>query len=75
MKTRTVTVPQAHVSVVGHAVRKKLISALRRTPGCDAPLTGKSGEEIASRFVGGLAEVVISTDLTRATDLITFDTL
>jgi hypothetical protein len=73
VKTRTVTVGPAWCQVLGHAVRKRLLRALRAVPGTHAPLTGASDEEMVKQFVGGHGEVLVSTDLTRATDLLPLD--
>lgn len=56
-------------------MRKRLLSGLRNTPGTCDPLTGKAGEEIAAQFVGACSAVLVSTDLTRATDLLPLEAM
>jgi hypothetical protein len=68
-----VTVGPAWSQVLGHAVRKRLLLALKSCPGTFAPLTGASDEELIKLFVGGHSETLVSTDLTRATDLLPLD--
>jgi hypothetical protein len=75
VKTRVVTTGPAYTQVLGHTVRKHLFSALRHTPGTHAPLTGARDEALIEHLVGGHGEVLVSTDLTRATDLLPLDLL
>lgn len=75
VKTRTVTVGPAHAQILGHCVRKRLARALRHCPGTWAPLQGASDEQLVEHLVGGHGEILVSTDLTRATDLLPFDLL
>jgi len=73
LKTRVVNVGPAWCQVLGHSVRKHLLRGLRATPGAHQPLKGVSDEELVGHFNGATAEVLISTDLTRATDLLPHD--
>ena len=73
LKTRVVTVSPSSCQTLGHAVRKRLLKALKSTPGTYAPLTGASSSEIGGLFVGKEGTTLVSTDLTRATDLIPHD--
>lgn len=73
LKTRVVTVGPAWCQVLGHAVRKRLLKGLRVTPGTHQPLVGAKDEEMFGRFLGGFSETLVSTDLTRATDLLPLD--
>jgi len=75
VKTRVVTTGPAYTQVLGHAVRKHLFSALRHCPGTLAPLSGAQDEALIKHLVGGHGGVLVSTDLTRATDLLPFDIL
>ena len=73
VKTRVVTTGPAYAQVLGHAVRKRLFKALLHTPGTLAPLKGASDDKIISGLIGGHGDVLVSTDLTRATDLLPLD--
>jgi len=73
LKTRVVTVGESHHQVNGHLVRKRLFSGLRHTPGARYPLEGASDEKIIQELVGAIGQTLVSTDLTRATDLLPFD--
>jgi len=73
LKTRVVTVSPASCQTLGHAVRKRLLRALKATPGAFAPLTGASSSEIGDLLLGGAGDTLVSTDLTRATDLLPLD--
>ncbi|UHK02996.1 MAG: RNA-dependent RNA polymerase [Hangzhou narnavirus 3] len=75
LKTRVVTVGAAWAQVLGHSVRKRLLRALRSDAGAYAPLKGARDEELSELFVGGYGNTVVSTDLTRASDLLPFDLL
>lgn len=75
VKTRVVTVGPAWAQVLGHAVRKRLLRALKSCPGTYAPLSGAHDSELGTIFEGGHSEVLVSTDLTRASDLLPFDLL
>jgi len=70
LKTRVVTVGPAWCQVLGHSVRKRLLRGLRATKGAYQPLVGATDDEICSLFDGSIGETLVSTDLTRATDLI-----
>jgi len=73
LKTRVVTVGPTWCQVLGHTVRKRLLKGLRATPGTHQPLVGAKDEELFERFLGGYGETLVSTDLTRATDLLPLD--
>jgi hypothetical protein len=73
LKTRVVTVGPAHAQVLGHTVRKRLLAGLKSTNAAYQPLVGASDEEIIKSFVGCCGDVLISTDLTRASDLLPLD--
>lgn len=73
LKTRVVTTGRNYTQVLGHAVRQRLLQALKHTPGCLVPLTGARDSEIIGRMIGKKCDVLVSTDLTRATDLIPHD--
>jgi hypothetical protein len=73
VKTRVVTVGPAWSQVLGHAVRKRFLRALKACPGTFAPLTGASDEQLLGLFTGGHSDTLVSTDLTRATDLLPHD--
>lgn len=73
LKTRVVSVGPAWAQVLGHAVRRRLFKALVHTDGTFAPLRGAKDSELLSLFEGGHSEVLVSTDLTRATDLLPLD--
>jgi hypothetical protein len=75
LKTRVVSVAPAHTQVLGHCVRKRLTAALRRSPGCSHSLTEVDDHKIAEHLKGGSSEVLVSTDLTRATDLLPLNLL
>jgi len=73
LKTRVVNVGPAWCQVLGHSVRKRLLGGLRATPGAFQPLKGASDREIIELFSGSVGDVLVSTDLTRATDLLPHD--
>jgi hypothetical protein len=73
LKTRVVTTGRNYTQVLGHAIRQRLMQALKHTPGCLVPLTGAVDSEIIGRMIGKRCDVLVSTDLTRATDLIPHD--
>jgi hypothetical protein len=73
LKTRVVNVGPAWCQVLGHSVRKRLLKGLKATPGAYQPLVGAKDEDIFKLFEGCSAETLVSTDLTRATDLLPFD--
>jgi len=73
LKTRMVNVGPAWCQVLGHSVRKHLLRGLRATQGAYQPLVGAEDHDILKLFDGATAETVVSTDLTRATDLIPLD--
>lgn len=73
LKTRVVTVGPTHVQVLGHTVRKRMLNALRHTEGTYAPLSGATDDEIEKIFVGSTSSTMVSTDLTRASDLLPLD--
>lgn len=73
LKTRVVTVGPAWCQVLGHAVRKHLLRGLKATPGAYQPLVGASDEDLLKLFEKSVGDVVVSTDLTRATDLLPLD--
>jgi len=50
-----------------------LLSALKQTPGCHVPLCGADDEKLINQLLGKRCEWLVSTDLTRATDLIPLD--
>jgi len=73
LKTRVVTVGQAHLQTRGHLVRKRLFNGLRHTLGTRYPLEGASDEKIIQELLGASGQTLVSTDLTRATDLLPLD--
>lgn len=73
LKTRVVTVGPAWCQVLGHSVRKHLLRGLRSTPGAYQPLVGAKDEDLVRHFDGACGDVLVSTDLTRATDLLPLD--
>lgn len=70
LKIRVITKSPAELHFLGHPVRKRLLAGLRKTPSSRSPLLGVTDEALRSHFVGARAEVVVSTDLTRASDLL-----
>jgi hypothetical protein len=73
LKVRGITKSPAGLHFLGHVVRKRLLAGLRRCPPCRSTLAGLDDEDLVRSFVGASADVVVSTDLTRATDLIPHD--
>lgn len=72
LKTRVVTVSPSYLQTLGFCIGGRLRQALKRTPEAFAPLSGAKDEEILGHFTGCEA-TVISTDLTRASDLLPLD--
>nr|WAK75253.1 MAG: RNA-dependent RNA polymerase [Narnaviridae sp.] len=73
LKTRVVSTAPAWTQVLGHSVRLRLLGALRNVPGVKEPLKGAKDEAILNTFIGACGECLVSTDLTRATDLLPHD--
>lgn len=73
LKTRVVNVGPAWCQVLGHSVRKHLLRGLRATQGAYQPLVGAKDGDILRLFEGSCGDVLVSTDLTRATDLLPLD--
>nr|WAK75294.1 MAG: RNA-dependent RNA polymerase [Narnaviridae sp.] len=73
LKTRVITKSSGALLLLGHPVRRKLLKALRGLPEFSAPFLGRVDEEVASRFTGAYCEVVLSTDLKNASDLLPHD--
>nr|QIJ70075.1 RNA-dependent RNA polymerase [Ludgate narna-like virus] len=75
VKTRVVTVGPSWSQLMGHSVRARLFRGLRKCRGTYAPLQGATDLEISKIFEGGYTEALVSTDLTRASDLLPLDLL
>jgi hypothetical protein len=73
LKTRVVTVGPSWTQTLGHALRRRLYRALRTSKGTKDPLDGAGDDELIQEMVGGYSEVLVSSDLTRATDLLPHD--
>jgi hypothetical protein len=73
LKIRGITKSPAGLHFLGHVVRKRLLAGLRRCPPCKSTLQGVVDGELVSSFRGACADVTVSTDLTRATDLLPHD--
>jgi len=73
LKTRVITKSPAGLHFLGHVVRKRLLAGLRLDSSSASPLLGLQDEEIINHFRGARAEVCVSTDLTRASDLLPLD--
>lgn len=73
LKTRVITKSPAALHFVGHVARKRLLGGLRKDHSSSSPLLGVDDTELINRFVGARAEVCVSTDLTRASDLLPLD--
>jgi len=75
LKVRVITKSPAGLHYLGHVARKRLLAALRSDPNAASPLVGVSDEEIIGHFVGACGDTCVSTDLTRASDLLPLDLL
>jgi hypothetical protein len=73
LKVRIVTSPSAGYSLLGHSVRKRLLGGLRRDPSARSTLIGIKDESVFDHFIGSSGDVVTSTDLKSATDLLPLD--
>lgn len=73
LKTRVVTKSPAYLHVVGHVARKRLLAGLKRDRHSASTLLGFRDGDLAEQLKGGASEECISTDLTRATDLLPLD--
>jgi len=73
LKTRIITKSPACVHLLGHIVRKRLLAGLRKDRSSASVLAGVSDEEIIAHYVGSVTETLVSTDLTRASDLLPLD--
>jgi hypothetical protein len=73
LKVRIITKSPAHLHYLGHVVRKRLLGGLRKDPASHSPLAGVVDDDLIDSFVGSIGETCVSTDLTRATDLLPFD--
>jgi hypothetical protein len=73
LKTRVITKAPAGLHFLGHVVRKRLLAGLRRDPSSSSPLLGVDDGELIKHYVGAAADVCLSTDLTRASDLLPLD--
>ncbi|APG77101.1 RNA-dependent RNA polymerase [Wuhan insect virus 18] len=77
-KARVVTVPDLPESILGSALRCYLLPALRRTPECADVLSGK--EELAAMRIASSrrpieGDWIVSSDLTAASDTLSFELL
>jgi hypothetical protein len=75
LKVRVVTKSPAFLHLAGHVARKRLLAGLRRDPASRSPLAGVTDEDVIGSLLGARAERLVSTDLTRATDLLPRDLL
>jgi hypothetical protein len=73
LKVRVITKSPAGLHFLGHVVRKRLLSGLRRDPVSSSTLCGVKDEEVIKHFVGASSETCVSTDLSRASDLLPLD--
>jgi len=73
LKIRVITKSSAALHLVGHIVRKRLLDGLRRDPRSASPLVGVTDEMIKKELLGALGAVLVSSDLTRASDLLPHD--
>lgn len=70
LKARIVTSSAAAYQILGHPVRKRLMRGLKRTKSAQSTLLGMDNQLVINHLLGASAEIVVSTDLTRATDLL-----
>lgn len=73
LKIRVITKSPASQHFLGHSVRKRLLSALSKCPPSSAPFKGCKDEDILALLDGAKMNTVVSSDLTRATDLFPLD--
>lgn len=73
LKTRVVSAPGAGLSLLGHVIRKRLLSGLRRDPRSQSTLLGLRDEDLIAFFQGSSSDFVVSTDLKSASDLLPLD--
>ncbi|UHM27598.1 MAG: RNA-dependent RNA polymerase [Sanya ochthera mantis narnavirus 2] len=73
LKTRVVTVSPAWCQTLGHSVRKRLLRGLRATEGGVPSRNQLQDEALLKLLEGCTADTLVSTDLTRASDLLPLD--
>lgn len=70
LKVRVVSSSPRAIQILGHLSRKRILAGLRKTTSAAMPLLGLPDEAISDQLRGAACEVLVSTDLTRASDLI-----
>nr|WAK75304.1 MAG: RNA-dependent RNA polymerase [Narnaviridae sp.] len=73
LKTRVITKSSYSLLLLGHGPRRKLLRGLRKNPAFSLPLQEGVDQKLSDYFSGACCEVVLSTDLTAATDLFPSD--
>lgn len=73
LKTRVVSAPGAGLSLLGHVIRKRLLAGLRRDSRSQSTLVGLKDEDLIAFFEGSSGDIVVSTDLKAASDLLPLD--
>lgn len=73
LKARVVTKSEAKLHLLGHVARKRLLGGLRRDPSTRDTLQGIKDDDIVNMFTGVRGNLVVSTDLRAASDLIPLD--
>lgn len=73
LKVRVITKSPAGLHFLGHVMRKRLLAGLRRDSSSSSPLVGVDDEGLINDFIGASDEAIVSTDLSRATDLLPLD--
>lgn len=73
LKTRVITKSPALLHLVGHLARRKLLAGLKRLPAVRSVLSGAPDEEILSRYTGARGQICVSTDLSKASDMLPLD--
>nr|WAK75233.1 MAG: RNA-dependent RNA polymerase [Narnaviridae sp.] len=73
LKTRVITKSSFSLLLLGHGPRRKLLRGLRKNPAFSVPLQEGVDKRLSEYFTGACCEVVLSTDLTAATDLFPSD--
>nr|WAK75296.1 MAG: RNA-dependent RNA polymerase [Narnaviridae sp.] len=73
LKTRVITKSSFSLLLLGHGPRRKLLRGLRKNPAFSLPLREGVDKNLSEYFSGACCEVVLSTDLTAATDLFPSD--
>lgn len=73
LKIRVITKSSAPLHFVGHPVRKRLMDGLRKDRSCALALSGLDDGRFFSHFDGAVLNSTVSSDLSRASDLLPLD--